>query len=279
MIKIVADTLAGLPQSFVRQHKIPVLPQIVIFGERSYRDDTEIDTATFLRMLRASPVLPKTSAPQPALYTPIYKRLLAEGHSILVIAPSSVVSGTYRSATVAAQDFPGADIHIFDSLTLSGPLAAMVMCAVRWADAGVNLETILARLQGMITRQRIYFMVNTLEYLHKGGRIGGAQALIGSILQVKPILTLRNGQVEPCETQRTYRKALQYVVDMVLNECPRGAESFLAVLQVDALEEAQKLAGQFGGAFGLDSVPVYELPPAIATHGGPGILGVSFFAE
>ncbi len=278
MIKIVTDTTSGLPLDVARAHDIPVLPQIVIFGEETYRDDTEMDTRTFLQKLRASPTLPKTAAPPPALYNPIFERLLAEGYrTIICLHPSSELSGTVRSALTAAQDFPGADIRVVDTRTIAAPLATVVLLAARWAREGVEADAIIARVQDMLARQRVYFVVDTLEYLHRGGRIGGAQALLGGLLQVKPILTLRDGRVEPFEQQRTQKRALARLRELVLGECPRTPESYLAVMHADAEATARELAADFSAQLGIPDIPIYELPPAIVTHAGPGVLAVSYF--
>jgi len=278
MIKIITDTTSGLPLDVARAHDIPVLPQIIIFGEETYRDDTEMDTRMFLQKLRASPTLPKTAAPPPALYNPIFEQLLAEGYrTIICLHPSSELSGTVRSALTAAQDFPGADIRVVDTRTIAAPLATAVLLAARWAREGVDADTIVARLQDLLARQRVYFLVDTLEYLHRGGRIGGAQALLGGLLQVKPILTLRDGRVEPFEQQRTQKRALVRLRELVLGECPHTPESYLAVMHADAEATARELAADFSAQLGIPDIPIYELPPAIVTHAGPGVLAVSYF--
>jgi DegV family protein with EDD domain len=278
MVKIITDTTSGLPLRLAEEHDISILPQFIIFGEESYRDDTELDTPTFLEKLRAAPVLPKTAAPPPNLYAPIFERLVAEGHTVICLHPSTELSGTVRSATVAARDFPDADIRVVDTRSIAGPLAAMVLLAAQWAGEGADADTILARVHDLMARQRIYFVVDTLEYLHKGGRIGGARALLGGLLQVKPILTLRDGRVEPLEQQRTTRRALARLRELVLEECPRSAKAHLCVMQADAEAEAQSMAADFAAALSVPEVPIYEMPPAIVVHAGPGVLGVGFFA-
>ncbi len=280
MVKIITDTTAGLPASYAEEHDIPVLPQIVIFGEKSYRDDTELDTPTFLKLLRDSPGMPKTAAPPPAMYLPIFRKYLDGGHaSLLVIAPTAEASGTVRSALTAAQEFPGADIRVFDTRSVAAPLARMVMLAAEWAQAGLDADAILERLRGMVARQRFYILVDTLEFLHKGGRIGGAQHLVGSLLQVKPLLTLRDGRVEAHSQLRTKRKALACLTDLVKAECPPGEAGYLCVMHVDARSEAEALAGDFREALGAPDVPVLEVPPAIVVHAGPGALAVGFFTK
>ena len=119
--------------------------------------------------------------------------------------------------------------------------------------------------------------MDTLEYLQKGGRIGGAKALLGEMLQIKPILCLQNGQVEPFEQQRTKKRALARLVDIVEEQCPKSTEAHLCLMQADAIDEAEALAADLRSRMKLTHIPIYELPPAIVTHGGPGALGIGFF--
>ena len=277
MVKIVADTTSGLPRQLLKNLGIPLIPQIVCFGEDSYRDDTELDTAMFLQKLKASSVLPKTAAPPPALYHPIFEQAIRDGEEVVVVAPSAKVSGTVRSAEVAAQDFPNLKVHVVDTQTIAGNLASLVLLAQEWASENCTAETIVNRLIEWIPRGRIFFLVDTLEYLQKGGRIGGAKALLGEMLQIKPILCLQNGQVEPFEQQRTKRRGLARFLGIIEEQCPKNADSHLCVMQADAIQEAEALASELRTKMDLKTIPIYELPPAIVTHGGPGVLGIGFF--
>ena len=277
MVKIVADTTSGLPHEMLKTLGIPLIPQVVVFGEDSFLDDTELDTATFLQKLKASKVLPKTAAPPPALYHPIFEQALLDGQDVVVVAPSARVSGTVRSAEVAAQDFPKLNVAVVDTQTIACNLASLVLLAHAWAQAGANADTLVSRLNEWIPRGHIFFLVDTLEYLQKGGRIGGAKALLGEMLQVKPILCVRNGQVEPFEQQRTKRRALARLLEVVEEQCPKGPQAHLCVMQADAPEEAELLASDLRSRMNLTDIPIYDLPPAIVTHGGPGVLGIGFF--
>jgi DegV family protein with EDD domain len=279
MVKIVADTTSGLPRELAKSLNIPLIPQIVVFGEESYRDDTELDTAAFLTKLKSSRELPKTAAPPPALYNPIFAEAKNQHESVIVIAPSAKVSGTVRAAQVAAQDFPDVDVRVVDSLTVAGNLASLVLMAKEWARSGLDADTIVNSLDDWIGRGRIYFLVNTLEYLQKGGRIGGAKALIGKMLQVKPILCVSAGQVEPFEQQRTKKRALARIMEIVEDQCPKSNEGHLCVMQADAFAEAGELVTELKSRMKLASIPIYELPPAIVVHGGPGVLAVGFFVH
>ena len=277
MVRIVADTTCGLPHDMFKSLGIPLIPQIVCFGEESYRDDNEMDTATFLRKLKASKELPKTAAPPPQLYYPIFEQAILDGEDIVVVAPSAKVSGTVRSAEVAAQDFPKLKVQVIDTMTVAGNLGSLVLMAHSWACQGADRDDIARRLSDLIPRGRIYFLVNTLEYLQKGGRIGGAKALVGELLQVKPILCLRDGQVEPFEQQRTKKRALARLVEIIEEQCPKDQDAHLCVMQADAMEEAKMLVASLKRRMGLTQIPIYELPPAIVVHGGPGTMAVGFF--
>src|SRR5574340_369666 len=172
MVKIVADTTCGIPKERLRQLGVPLIPQVVVFGEESFHDD-ELDTATFLQKLKDSKTLPKTSAPEPSLYYPILTEATEKGDSVVIVAPTSKASGTVRSAQSAAQNFPDTDIHIVDTMTISCNLATLVLVANEMAGQGKPADEIVDCLNDMIPRGELYFLVDTLEYLAKGGRIGG----------------------------------------------------------------------------------------------------------
>ncbi len=277
MVKIVADTTSGLPGETLKKLNIALIPQIVCFGEDSFRDDTEIDTATFLQKLKASPQLPKTAAPPPVLYYPIFEQALKDGQDVVVVAPSAKVSGTVRSAESAAQDFPDLKVHVVDTQTVAGNLASLVLQAHAWAVQGVAAGEIASRLYEWIPRGHLFFLVDTLEYLQKGGRIGGARALLGEMLQIKPILCLKEGQVEPFEQQRTKRRALARLLEVTEERCPKGPQAHLCVMQAGVLKEAEALVLELKARMNVAEIPIYEMPPAIVTHGGPGILAIGFF--
>ena len=277
MTIIVADTTCGLPRGLLAERGIPLIPQIVVFGEQSYHDDKELDTATFLQKLKASATLPKTAAPEPPLYFQIFKEAQEKGESVVVIAPSSKVSGTVRSAEVAAQEFSDLDVRVIDSLTISCNLGSLVLVADDMAKAGASADVIEAKVREMIPRGRIFFVVDTLEYLAKGGRIGGAKKLLAELLEIKPILTIREGQVEPFEQQRTKKRALARLLEVVAEDCPGSAESYLSVLQVEAESEARAFVAELKERVAVPDIPIFELPPAIVVHGGPKTMGVGFF--
>jgi len=255
MTIIVADTTCGLPRKLLEARRIPLIPQIVTFGEESFHDDRELDTAMFLSKLKASATLPKTAAPEPSLYYPVFEEARKRGESVVIVAPTSKASGTVRSAETAAQDFPDLDIRVVDTLTISCNLGSLVLVADDMAKSGKSVDEIVARLNYMIPRGQIYFLVDTLEYLARGGRIGGAKRLLAELLEIKPILQVKNGQVEPFEQQRTKKRALRRLVEVVTESCRGGPESYLSVLHVEAEEEAESLVREL-----KSRVPVADIP-------------------
>jgi DegV family protein with EDD domain len=277
MTMIITDTTACLPTEFAQQHHIPVIPQIVSFGDESFYEGIEMDQATFLQRLKTSVELPKTAAPPPELFVKEFQRLVPFGEPIVCIHPSAEVSGTVRSAIVAARDFPEADIRVIDTRLVAGPLAKMVQIATGWAESGWTADAIQVGLQDLTRRSRVYFMVPTLEYLARGGRIGGASALLGSVLQIKPILTLKDGRVEPYEKARTQKRAISRLKEIVTAQVSPGEEAHLLVMHADVLEQARALASELQDCLGLKDIAIFDLPPAIVVHGGPGLMGVAFF--
>ncbi len=279
MVRIITDTTSCLDPGFARQHGVPVIPQIINFGENSYYEGVDLDIQTFMEWLQKSPQLPKTAAPPPELFVAEFKRLVPLGEPILCIHPSSEVSGTVRSATVAAMDFPAADIRVIDTRLIASPLGTIVQLAVQWAEQGIDVDEIERRVRDLSARCRVYFLVDTLEYLARGGRIGNAAALLGGVLQIKPILRLHEGKVDSYEKERTHKRALARLKEIVLEQIPRDGSAYLTVMYAGDNTQALALAEELGGLIGQKEVPVVHMPPAIVTHGGPGILGVGFFVK
>jgi DegV family protein with EDD domain len=283
MVHIVTDTTAVLSQDVADRYDVPVVPQVIHFGQQSFLECQEMDSRMFMERLLTSEALPQTAAPPPELFREHFARLSADGEPILCIHPSAKVSGTVRSATVARQGFPEADIRVMDTQAIGAPLGRMVVLAAEWAREGMDADTIWQRLQDMIPRVRIYFTVDTLEYLQRGGRIGGAKALLGNILRIRPVLTWREGQVEPGFNERTTRRAVQRLVTLACEQAPRDHDPMFSVMHAAAPDVATQIVDQLKDAFGGESggrsldVWVTDMVPAIVTHAGPGAVAVGFF--
>ncbi len=277
MTIIVADTTCGLPRDILTQRGIPLIPQVVTFEDQPYHDDKDLDIATFLSKLKASSTLPKTAAPEPSLYFPIFEEARKKRESVIVVAPTGKASGTIRSAETAAQDFQDVNICIVDTQTISCNLGSLVLVADDMAKEGKCADEIVAKLNTLIPRGRLYFVVDTLEYLAKGGRIGGAKKLLAELLEIKPILQVKDGQIEPFEQQRTKRRALARLVDVVAESCTGGEDAHLCMLQVEAEKEAEAMVKELKSRVPVSNIPIYDLPPAIVVHAGPKAMGVGFF--
>lgn len=279
MIRIIADTTCGFPLQLLSNLGIDVIPQIISFGDDSYRDDFEIDSPTFLRKLKSSSTLPKTSAPPPILYQPLFSKYIQAGDTILVITPSSDVSGTFRSACMAAEEFPGADIHILDSRTVAGGLGSLVIQAQTWVKEDMPIDVLKSNLSSMASREKVFFVVDTLEYLHKGGRIGTAKALLGSLLQVKPILTLRDGHVDQFDKQRTSKQAINSILKLIIDHSKNNQDPHVTISHISAEKTALEIQKSLADSLGINNIPILLLPPAIVVHSGPGTISVSCFTK
>lgn len=277
MIRIITDTTSVLPKEFCDQNGIILMPQMIIFGEKTFRDDTELDTETFLQMLAHSPHHPKTAAPPPSFYEPYFKEFSRKGDSVIVICPSSKVSGTVRSASVAATEFPSADIRVIDTQSIAGGMANLVMIAVEMVEANKTVSEILETIESYRKKERLFFLVDTLEFLAKGGRIGNAKALVGGMLQLKPILTLKEGVTTPFENQRTHKKAMSRLIELVTREYRATQDSRLNIVHAGAIETAESLANKLKKELDLENIAIYNQCASIVTHVGPGAIAISYF--
>ena len=279
MIKIIADTTCCIPVAKMQELGIDFVPQIITFGDISFRDDFELSTEAFLEKLRASNNLPGTAAPPPALYNTIYERILNAGDIALVLTPSAKLSGTFRSATVAAGDFNSDRIYIIDTKTIAGNLGTLVLKAKEWAEQGLSISDLIERVQDMAARDQTYFLVPTMEYLHKGGRIGGAAKLIGTLLQIIPILTLRDGGIEVYEKVRSIKQATSNLVELNVSISENNPDACLTMGQCDSQVLHDKIKIQLQERLKLDEIPSYIAPPAIVVHAGPGLVLTSCFSR
>jgi len=279
MTRIITDTTAVLPSSVAEEFRIPIVPQLIHFGSETFTEGADIDVDSFLSRLKSAQTLPKTAAPPPDLFREHFERMLADNSQILCLHPSTDLSGTVRSASVAAQDFPHADIRVVDTRLVGSPLGTVVHRAAEWAREGTDIDSLEARVKSLSSRAKIFFLVATLDYLARGGRIGGAEALLGNALQLKPILTLEDGQVEQFSKERTMKRAVNRLQDLVLSRYPGETEGYLSIMHADSPGSAHSLADFFQDSLDIPPPQISTLPPAIMTHAGPGALAVAFFQQ
>ncbi|MGQ9625999.1 MAG: DegV family protein [Anaerolineae bacterium] len=282
MIKIVTDSTAYLLPDQIQKYDIRVVPLKVLFGERSFREGVELSTEEFYRMLAESKELPTTSQPSSGEFLEIYSELASAGHEIISIHISSKLSGTISSATDARKMLlekePEAKIAIVDSLSTSAGLAMEVLAAAHAAQEGRSAEEILTVLENMVKEIKLFFVVDTLEYLHRGGRIGGAAALFGTLLKIKPILHLKDGRVEPLDRARTKRKALQRLLELAEEEIG-GCPAHIILAHGDAFEDMVALEEEVRARLNFLDIQRTEIGPVIGTHAGPGVVGLAFYIE
>ncbi len=279
MIRIIGDTTSGLTLEQAKNLGIEFIPQLVIFGEETFRDDTELDPAEFVKRLEASSALPKTAAPPPALYTPIFEDMYNKGDSAIIICPSSSLSGTVRSATTAKADFPQLDIRVIDTKCMGGTQAVLLEDAIRWRDEGKTLDEIEAAVKEKAGRACLLALVDTLEYLYKGGRIGHAAHFFGEMLQLKPILTLDDGVVTAHEKQRTKKKAIARMIELLQENCPDLKAGDFTFATRPNNPDAEIVIEAIKEKFGTDDFPVYNAPACLMVHAGPGVILFDFFKK
>lgn len=279
MIKIVTDSTSGITPEVAQQYGITVIPLYIHFGTEMFRGGIDIQLPEFFTRLKSSQKLPTTSQPSAGDFMQVYQPLVADGSEILSIHLSSKLSGTVASAHAAQEMLPGARIHVVDTQFISAAEGWMAIEAARMATAGKDVPTILARLNQYIASFRMYFVVDTLEYLEKGGRIGKAAALVGTALQMKPLLMLQEGIVEAKERIRTKSKAVSRMQELVREETAGRKCLFMGLLHGAAREEASQLEAALVPAVKPAETMISEIDPVIATHTGPGVVGVIFYAE
>ncbi len=271
-VRIVTDSTADIPPDLAADLGITVVPLQVYIGDKSYRDGVDITPGEFYQRLRASPSLPKTSQPSVGAFEEAYERLCSETDSILSIHISSSLSGTYGAALLARDTVRNrCTVEVLDSRLASLGLGIIAMDCARLARDGVGLRDLTHYAKRMIPNVHITFMVETLEYLQKGGRIGRAQAFVGSLVNIKPILKIEEGEVRPVEKVRTRSKALDRLVEFV-ELFPEIEE--LGLIYSTTPEDAELILRRIEPMVPRDRVIVSQIGPAVGTYMGPGMLGL-----
>jgi len=279
MIKIVTDSTAYLPEAIVREHDIRVVPLYVHFGEEAFREGVELSNEEFYARLKEAPALPTTSQPSAGEFHQIFKELVEAGHEIVTLTISAKLSGTWNSAMAAKEMLPDARISVIDSLSTAIGLHLMVSAAIQAIAEGATRQEIEDQIEEIKERICFLFVVDTLEYLAKGGRIGNAKAFLGTLLKVKPILALQDGSIEPLEQVRSKRKALARMLELVdahLNDNGHQAQVGLANALVP--EEARAFGLEVQARLGCPEPFVSDLGPVIGTHTGPGVIAIAAYA-
>jgi DegV family protein with EDD domain len=269
-IKIVTDSVADIPESIVRELDVTVIPVLLRFGEETYRDGVDITTDQFYKRLVSSQVMPVTSAPSLDMFLRAYARLSEQADEIVAIMLSAKLSGIYNAALQSARLLEGnTHVTVVDSGWAVMAQGFIVIEAAKAAQAGASLQEVLESIEHNSKRVGIKAAFDTLEYLRRGGRIGKAQAFLGSTLKINPIVTLRNGLVEPAERARSRNKAIDLLYNFVAGY--KKIEG-LAVEAAACPEDADRLVEKLGAIYPKDKIIRSRTTPVIGTHTGPGLL-------
>ena len=277
-IAVVTDSTCDLPRDLAKEHNIHIVPQVLIMGTQTWRDGVDIDPPAFYELLQTSSDFPASSQPSVADFIEVFSGLAEEADGIAAILVSDELSGTLNSARMAKESLPDLPIEIVDTRSVSLQLGFIALAAARAAAAGADLQTVVDTARAMIGHSNVYFVVDTLEYLHRGGRIGAAARLFGTALNLKPLLAIRDGIVQPVTKVRSRRKALATLIELLDEELAGKEQIQMAVLHVAAPEEADRLAEQLVARYHPAEMIRSECGPVVGTHAGPGTLGVVYYA-
>jgi DegV family protein with EDD domain len=273
-VKIVTDSSCDLPEELVTQYGIDVVPLTIRFGAEELVDRVDLSPAEFWARCSTSAELPSTAAPAPGAFEEVFRRAAAAGaEGVMCVVLSSKLSATGESAQAAARAVADViPVKVVDSLSVSLGHGMMAVQGARRAEAGGTLDEIVAMAEDMARRTKIFATLDTLEYLKRGGRIGAAQALLGSILSIKPCIEVVDGKVEPGPKQRTRSRSLQWLADQV--GAQKGVEN-LAILHGDA-PDVDTLRGLLRAHFPSEEIVVGQLGAVVGAHTGPRTIGVAF---
>jgi DegV family protein with EDD domain len=278
-IALVTDSTCSIPKDLVENYEITVAPQILIWGEESLQDGVDITPNEFYTRLAKASEIPSTSQVTVSKFYEIYQRLLDQDYQILTILVSSKLSGTVNSAIQAKSMLPAdAPIEIIDSNSVAMAMGFHLLTVARAIKQGATLPECVALAQKALEHTGIFFAVDTLEFLHRNGRIGGASRWFGTALNIKPILELRDGRVEAVERVRTRRKSLGRIVELVVEQIGSRTPVRLASLHANAPEDAQIVLNEASAK--LNPIETYysEVSPVIGANAGPGVVGLVYMA-
>ncbi|MGB7875538.1 MAG: DegV family protein [Anaerolineales bacterium] len=279
-IAIVTDSTAYIPSDLVKQYNLTVTPQVLIWGEVTYQDGVDIQPDEFYARLKTSKVMPTTSQVSPSTMKSTFESLIEKDNVILGIFLSAKLSGTIQSA-IQAIDMMGSageKVTFVDSNSTAMAMGFQVLAVARAVEDGASLEEAVALAEKAREHTGVYFAVDTLEFLHRGGRIGGAQRFLGTALNMKPVLAVQDGRVEAVERIRTKSKALERVLELVIEQTQGKTPIRLATLHASAEGEAKALLDKATKELNATESILTTVSPVVGTHAGPGTVGLAYMA-
>jgi DegV family protein with EDD domain len=275
---VVTDSTSYIPDELCKQLNITVVPLSVIWGHETYSDGVTITPTEFYKRLKDAKVMPTTSQATPAGMHEAFAGLLEKGYNVIGVFISDKLSGTLDSAKQARAELASAQdkIVLIDSEQVGMATGYQAMALARAAAAGATLNECKELAERIRPNTGVYFAVETLEFLHRGGRIGGAQRLLGSALNVKPILTIKDGKVDSVDSPRTSKKAYEKVIELVAEKCAGKSNVRLATLHANAEDNAKAVLEAATKRLGAVESILSSVSPAIGTHTGPGTVGLAY---
>jgi DegV family protein with EDD domain len=279
-VAIITDSTAYLPNAVIKEYSITVTPQILIWGNETYQDGVDIQPDEFYRKLKTAKIMPTTSQVAIITMKTTFETLLEAGYDVLGIFLSAKLSGTMQSANQALEMLPKAanNILVLDSNSTAMAMGFHVLTAARAAQAGAGLEECRKLAEEAAKHTGVYFVVDTLEFLRRGGRIGGAQAMLGSALNLKPLLELRDGRIESVEKVRTKGKAISRMIELVVEKTAGRTPIRLATLHANAEAEARSALEAAAARLNPVEQILASVSPVIGAHAGPGTIGLAYMA-
>jgi DegV family protein with EDD domain len=281
-IAIVTDSTAYIPKDILRDLPIFTIPLHVIWGDDMFRDNVDITQNIFYERLGSSKTMPSTSQPSPQEFVELYKTVAEDYDEILSIHISSQLSGTFDSAIQAKKILSNMKIEVIDSKSTSMGLGFLVLMAARNAQSGENLLKIKGLIESARDKVKIFFVLRTLEFLKRGGRIGSASALLGTALNLKPILMVEDGVIKPFAKVRTMQKALSRLTEILTENVEGRTPVHLSIIQAEAENDALFLQKEIENKFSKKDIAemvITGISPVIGTHTGPGAVGICFITE
>lgn len=271
-VTVITDSTADIPQRLVEELGIPVVPLRINFGQESFRDGIDLNTEQFIERLKTSEVLPTTSQPTVSEFVAAFQDVIDEGRDVVCVTIGSKLSGTWSAATTAAEQVDPDRITVVDSGATTMQLGWPVVHGARAAADGADRATVASAVNDAIPRSNLFCILKTLDYVYKGGRIGKASQIFGSALNIKPVISFRDGVVVPIERVRTWKKALRRIVQMVQDE---GELSDIIVVYNDNREDADELLAQLREMYPDANVMLGHAGAVISTHAGPGAIAIA----
>jgi DegV family protein with EDD domain len=279
-IAVVTDSTTYMPPDLVKKHKISVAPQVLIWGDQTYKDGVDMESREFFTRLKTAKVMPSTSQVAVVSFQEVFQDLVEKGFEVLALLVSSKLSGTVQSAMQAKElmGSAGEKVNVVDSQSVAMALGFQVLAVARALEDGASLQDAIALAEKSYQYTGVSFAVDTLEFLHRGGRIGGAQRFLGTMLNMKPILAIQDGRVEGIDRIRTKNKAHDRVLELTVEKVAGRTPVRLATLHANAAEDAKALLVRAEEALHPVESVFTEVSPTVGTHTGPGTVGLAFMA-